>query len=225
MSASDRNPQPVPAAAARGASALWTARALWSLAMVAALLIPWLWHLLGLPSSLGQVLRLPALDWLHLSWLTSLTLMVLAARRLLPAAAEGRDLNPLLQDPGMIVHPPMLYMGYVGFSVAFAFAIAALLSGELDAMWARWVRPWTLAAWIFLTIVTNLVQTTVDSVAAEIIDINLGRVTTDEALQLRLVEHGEPRRADDASKSTEESCCLQRGLHHQTMSGNVRNVQ
>lgn len=87
MSASDRNPQPVPAAAARGASALWTARALWSLAMVAALLIPWLWHLLGLPSSLGQVLRLPALDWLHLSWLTSLTLMVLAAQRLLPAAA------------------------------------------------------------------------------------------------------------------------------------------
>lgn len=72
--------------------------------------------------------------------------------RLMPPAMAGRDLNPLLQDPGMIVHPPMLYMGYVGFSVAFAFAIAALLSGELDALWARWVRPWTLAAWTFLTI-------------------------------------------------------------------------
>ncbi len=72
--------------------------------------------------------------------------------RLLPAAAEGRDLNPLLQDPGMVFHPPMLYMGYVGFSVAFAFAIAALLSGRLDATWARWSRPWTTVAWIFLTL-------------------------------------------------------------------------
>ena len=72
--------------------------------------------------------------------------------RLLPAAADGRDLNPLLQDPGMVFHPPMLYMGYVGFSVAFAFAIAALLDGRLDASWARWSRPWTTAAWMFLTI-------------------------------------------------------------------------
>jgi cytochrome c-type biogenesis protein CcmF len=72
--------------------------------------------------------------------------------RLLPAAPDGRDLNPLLQDPGMVIHPPMLYMGYVGFSVAFAFAIAALLGGKLDATWARWTRPWTLAAWIFLTV-------------------------------------------------------------------------
>ena len=72
--------------------------------------------------------------------------------RLVPAAAEGRDLNPLLQDPGMVIHPPMLYMGYVGFSVAFAFSIAALLAGKLDATWARWSRPWTLAAWSFLTI-------------------------------------------------------------------------
>ncbi len=71
--------------------------------------------------------------------------------RLLPAPMEGRDLNPLLQDPGMVIHPPMLYMGYVGFSVAFAFAIAALLSGKLDAAWARWSRPWTTAAWAFLT--------------------------------------------------------------------------
>jgi cytochrome c-type biogenesis protein CcmF len=72
--------------------------------------------------------------------------------RLLPAAADGRDLNPLLQDPGMIFHPPMLYMGYVGFSVAFAFAIAALIGGNLDATWARWTRPWTTAAWMFLTL-------------------------------------------------------------------------
>ncbi len=72
--------------------------------------------------------------------------------RLLPAAQEGRDLNPLLQDPGLVFHPPMLYMGYVGFSVAYAFAVAALLSGQLDAAWARWSRPWTTSAWIFLTL-------------------------------------------------------------------------
>ena len=71
--------------------------------------------------------------------------------RLLPAAPDGRDLNPLLQDSGMIIHPPMLYMGYVGFVVSFAFAIAALLSGRLDAAWARWSRPWTTVAWCFLT--------------------------------------------------------------------------
>ena len=72
--------------------------------------------------------------------------------RMFPAAFEGSDLNPLLQDPGMVVHPPMLYMGYVGFSVAFSFAIAALISGQMDATWARWSRPWTTIAWVFLTI-------------------------------------------------------------------------
>lgn len=72
--------------------------------------------------------------------------------RLIPAFADGNDLNPLLQDPGLVIHPPMLYMGYVGFSVAFAFAIAALLGGKLDATWARWSRPWTTVAWIFMTI-------------------------------------------------------------------------
>ena len=72
--------------------------------------------------------------------------------RLFPPAPDGRDLNPLLQDPGMVFHPPMLYMGYVGFSVAFAFAIAALLGGKLDAAWARWSRPWTTMAWCFLTV-------------------------------------------------------------------------
>jgi cytochrome c-type biogenesis protein CcmF len=72
--------------------------------------------------------------------------------RLLEPATQGRGLNPMLQDPGLIFHPPLLYMGYVGFSVPFAFAIAALLTGRLDSGWARWSRPWTLAAWIFLTL-------------------------------------------------------------------------
>lgn len=71
--------------------------------------------------------------------------------RLFPVPLEGRDLNPLLQDPGMAIHPPMLYMGYVGFSVAFAFAIAALMNGKIDAAWVRWTRPWTTTAWLFLT--------------------------------------------------------------------------
>ncbi len=72
--------------------------------------------------------------------------------RLVPAAADGGDLNPLLQDPGLAIHPPLLYIGYVGFSVAFAFAIAAMLSGDLDRTWARWTRPWTTLAWMFLTL-------------------------------------------------------------------------
>ncbi len=72
--------------------------------------------------------------------------------RLLPAPLDGQSLNPLLQDFGLIIHPPMLYMGYVGFSVAFAFAIAALIGGRLDMAWARWMRPWTNIAWMFLTI-------------------------------------------------------------------------
>ena len=71
--------------------------------------------------------------------------------RLFPMPADGRDLNPLLQDPGLVIHPPMLYMGYVGMSVTFAFSIAAMLSGRLDAAWARWSRPWTVIAWAFLT--------------------------------------------------------------------------
>ncbi|PCH95980.1 MAG: heme lyase NrfEFG subunit NrfE, partial [Gammaproteobacteria bacterium] len=65
---------------------------------------------------------------------------------------EGRDLNPLLQDIGLIIHPPLLYLGYVGFAVAFAFAVAALMSGKMDAAWARWSRPWTVGAWVFLTL-------------------------------------------------------------------------
>jgi cytochrome c-type biogenesis protein CcmF len=72
--------------------------------------------------------------------------------RLVPAASDGQDLNPLLQDFALTVHPPILYLGYVGFAVAFAFACATLLEGRLDAAWARWTRPWTLAAWLFLTV-------------------------------------------------------------------------
>jgi cytochrome c-type biogenesis protein CcmF len=72
--------------------------------------------------------------------------------RLWPAAADGRDLNPLLQDPALVIHPPMLYTGYVGMSIPFAFAVAAMLEGKLDSLWARWVRPWTTVAWMFLTI-------------------------------------------------------------------------
>ena len=71
--------------------------------------------------------------------------------RMSPAPLEGRDLNPILQDPGLAIHPPMLYFGYVGFSISFSFAIAALIEGKIDAAWARWVRPWTLLAWMFLT--------------------------------------------------------------------------
>jgi len=71
--------------------------------------------------------------------------------RLVPAAMDGADLNPLLQDPGLAIHPPLLYVGYVGFSVAFAFAIAAMIGGDLDQNWARWTRPWTVIAWAFLT--------------------------------------------------------------------------
>jgi cytochrome c-type biogenesis protein CcmF len=71
--------------------------------------------------------------------------------RLIPAPIEGRDLNPVLQDIGLAIHPPLLYLGYVGFSVCFSFAVAALIDGKIDAAWARWVRPWTLAAWVFLT--------------------------------------------------------------------------
>ena len=68
------------------------------------------------------------------------------------APFEGRDLNPILQDIGLAIHPPLLYLGYVGFSISFSFAIAALIEGRIDAAWARWVRPWTLAAWMFLTL-------------------------------------------------------------------------
>ena len=95
---------------------------------------------------------LAVMGWLTVGFLLFTLVTSNPFDRLSPVPADGRDLNPLLQDPGMIFHPPMLYMGYVGFSVAFAFAVAALIGGNLDAQWARWTRPWTTAAWIFLTL-------------------------------------------------------------------------
>jgi cytochrome c-type biogenesis protein CcmF len=95
---------------------------------------------------------LSVMGWLCVGFLLFTLITSNPFDRLSPVPADGRDLNPLLQDPGMIFHPPMLYMGYVGFSVAFAFAVAALIGGNLDAAWARWTRPWTTAAWIFLTL-------------------------------------------------------------------------
>ena len=92
------------------------------------------------------------MGWISLGFLLFILLTSNPFARMIPAAFDGADLNPLLQDPGLAIHPPMLYMGYVGFSVPFAFAIAALISGQLDTIWARWSRPWTNMAWIFLTL-------------------------------------------------------------------------
>jgi cytochrome c-type biogenesis protein CcmF len=99
---------------------------------------------------------LALLSWVTLGFLSFLLFTSNPFERLIPAALEGRDLNPLLQDPALVIHPPMLYMGYVGFSVAWAFAVAALLGGTLDSTWARWSRPWTTVAWLFLTIGISL---------------------------------------------------------------------
>ena len=95
---------------------------------------------------------LAVLGWVSTGFLLFIVLTSNPFGRLIPSAVEGLDLNPLLQDFGLIIHPPMLYMGYVGFSVAFAFAVAALLGGELSRDWVRWSRPWTLVAWAFLTV-------------------------------------------------------------------------
>ncbi len=90
--------------------------------------------------------------WIAIGFYLFILLTSNPFERLVPAAVDGRGLNPLLQDPGLAFHPPFLYLGYVGFSMAFSFSIAALIEGRVDAAWARWVRPWTLAAWTFLTI-------------------------------------------------------------------------
>jgi cytochrome c-type biogenesis protein CcmF len=104
------------------------------------------------PLPLAMVARvLSVLAWVGVGFLSFILTTSNPFLRQLPAAPEGRDLNPLLQDPGLVIHPPMLYMGYVGMSVAFAFALSALLAGRLDAAWARWSRPWTVVAWSFLT--------------------------------------------------------------------------
>ncbi|MCW8854433.1 MAG: heme lyase CcmF/NrfE family subunit [Gammaproteobacteria bacterium] len=105
--------------------------------------------------SMPQIMRARVLAVMGLVSVGFLLFLLLTSNpfdRVFPAPLEGRSLNPLLQDPGLIIHPPMLYMGYVGFSVAFAFAIAAMLGGRLDAAWARWSRPWTNVAWMFLTL-------------------------------------------------------------------------
>ncbi|WP_284619036.1 heme lyase CcmF/NrfE family subunit [Aquabacterium humicola] len=110
-------------------------------------------------SRLGRALPAPVLarilavmGMLSVGFLVFLLVTSNPFDRLWPVPPDGRDLNPLLQDPGMVFHPPLLYMGYVGFSVAFAFAVAALIGGDLDHRWARWTRPWTTAAWCFLTL-------------------------------------------------------------------------
>ncbi len=90
--------------------------------------------------------------WIGVAFLLFILLTSNPFARLMPAPAEGNDLNPILQDPGLAIHPPLLYLGYVGFSITFSFAAAALICGRIDAVWARFVRPWTLVAWIFLTL-------------------------------------------------------------------------
>ncbi|MGV1790923.1 heme lyase CcmF/NrfE family subunit [Rhizobium sp. A37_96] len=105
--------------------------------------------------NLPDVLRANVLavqSWISSAFLVFILLTSNPFIRLDPAPAEGKDLNPVLQDIGLAIHPPLLYLGYVGFSVCFSFAVAALLEGRIDAAWARWVRPWTLAAWSFLTL-------------------------------------------------------------------------
>ena len=106
-------------------------------------------------SNVPQVMRARVLGVMGLISVGFLLFILITSNpfdRLFPAIAEGSDLNPLLQDIGLAIHPPMLYIGYVGFSVAFAFSIAALLSGQVDSAWARWARPWTNVAWLFLTL-------------------------------------------------------------------------
>ena len=104
----------------------------------------------NLPASLrANVLAVQG--WIGAAFLLFILVTSNPFTRLVPAPAEGRELNPVLQDIGLAIHPPLLYLGYVGFSVCFSFAVAALMDGRIDAALARWVRPWTLAAWMFLT--------------------------------------------------------------------------
>ena len=106
---------------------------------------------INLPAGL-KALVLAVQSWIATAFYLFILLTSNPFLRLAQAPFEGRDLNPILQDPGLAIHPPLLYLGYVGFSIAFSFAIAALIEGRIDAAWARWVRPWTLAAWMFLTL-------------------------------------------------------------------------
>jgi cytochrome c-type biogenesis protein CcmF len=135
-------------------SAVWSAHEgsllLWEL-----ILAVWIAAVALFSKRLPEVFRarvLAVLGWISVGFLLFILLTSNPFGRLIPSAVEGLDLNPLLQDFGLIIHPPLLYMGYVGFSVAFAFAVAALLGGEVNRDWVRWSRPWTLVAWAFLTI-------------------------------------------------------------------------
>jgi cytochrome c-type biogenesis protein CcmF len=135
-------------------SAVWSAHEgsllLWEL-----ILCVWIASVALFSKRLPEVFRarvLAILGWVSVGFLLFILLTSNPFGRLIPSAAEGLDLNPLLQDFGLIIHPPTLYMGYVGFSVAFAFAVAALLGGEVSRDWVRWSRPWTLVAWAFLTV-------------------------------------------------------------------------
>ena len=105
----------------------------------------------NLPSRLKATV-LGVQSWIAVAFDLFILLTSNPFQRIADAPLEGRDLNPILQDPGLAVHPPMLYLGYVGLSIAFSFAVAALIESRIDAAWARWVRPWTLLAWIFLTL-------------------------------------------------------------------------
>jgi cytochrome c-type biogenesis protein CcmF len=104
----------------------------------------------NLPSSLKATV-LAVQGWIGTAFLLFILSTSNPFARLSPAPIEGQDLNPILQDIGLAIHPPLLYLGYVGFSICFSFAVGALIDGRIDASWARWVRPWTLAAWVFLT--------------------------------------------------------------------------
>jgi cytochrome c-type biogenesis protein CcmF len=127
---------------------------LWALCLSA-----WSIAVTGLSTSLQAPFRSRVIGVLGLISIGFLLFMLTTSNpfeRLVPAALEGRDLNPLLQDFALTIHPPILYLGYVGFSVAFAFACATLIEGRLDSTWARWTRPWTIAAWMFLTVGISL---------------------------------------------------------------------
>ncbi len=135
-------------------SAAWSSHE-GSLLLWALILTLWIAAVALFSKTLPQVFRARVLAVLGLISAGFLLFILFTSNpfsRLVPAAVEGLDLNPLLQDPGLIIHPPMLYMGYVGFSVAFAFAVAALLGGEVSRDWVRWSRPWTQVAWAFLTV-------------------------------------------------------------------------
>jgi len=135
-------------------SAVWSAHE-GSLLLWEVILALWTAAVALFSKRLPEVFRarvLAVLGFISIGFLLFILLTSNPFGRLIPSAQEGLDLNPLLQDFGLIVHPPLLYMGYVGFSVAFAFAVAALLGGEVSREWVRWSRPWTLVAWAFLTI-------------------------------------------------------------------------